>query len=998
MTSWPVRRRARRLFRGNASALACIFAGVFAFSSGAVRPLAAQQAQPNTYAGFDGQTVSAVDIAAGPTVNVDDLRHLIQQKPGQPFSEQAINNSVAALQRTKRFTEVQMSVTPDQAGLHITFILQPADYIGILQFPGAGTRFAYTALMQAANIPDQSPYVPGMEKLAAEGVLNYLHTRGFFTAEVTPDIQRDESHHLVNILFRCSLGPQAKISEIEFTNIPSQQSDSARRALRGWWARLKRVSLKPGQKYSEPRVTKAVPFVRDHIPTQGRLAPSIHLAPAVYDAATNRVEVILELTPGPKTSVKVQGAKVSSKQLSKLIPIYQENAVDQELVNEGENNLTAYFQAKGYFDSTVNSDVTRQSNQVNVVYHVDRGAKHRVKGVYFDGDHYFDDKQLSAYVTVKKGFLFFTRGHYSQQLLNKSVATLTQAYKDAGFADISIQPKVEDFEPEVDVTFEIKEGTQDHVASLELVGNKTQTLPALSRKYPLKMDVGKPYSPKLLDAERSQLLAAYLDLGYLNAAVLSTAAPVQGVPHKMAVTYNINEGPRAYISDVVLLGQQHTNPHFLLQTSAGSVKKGQPQSEGNFLQTESNLYDLGVFDFADVIALRPIVHQTQEEALIKVHESPLNTMDIGGGIEIIPRDGSIPVNSVAVPGLPPVSIGNKFKVSQKSYVGPRFTFDFVRHDIRGRAETATFGAIFSRLDQRAFITYADPHLHGSTWSSLLGISVERTTENPVYTAAIGQASIQAEKNLNAKRTEHLIGRYSFQRTDLSRVLIPGLVLPEDQHVRLSGFDVEYIRDSRDKPLDAHRGVYQTADFGVTATALDASANFFRFLGQSAFYVPVKPWLTWATNFRVGFAAPFSSSSVPISERFFTGGADSLRGFPINGAGPQRSLPVCTDPSNPATCNLISVPIGGDMLFIVNTEGRFPLPLYHNLGGVLFYDGGNVYSNLRLGELTGNFTHSVGAGLRYNTPVGPVRFDFGYRITTVPGVKATQYFVTLGQSF
>lgn len=87
-----------------------------------------------------------------------------------------------------------------------------------------------------------------------------------------------------------------------------------------------------------------------------------------------------------------------------------------------------------------------------------------------------------------------------------------------------------------------------------------------------------------------------------------------------------------------------------------------------------------------------------------------------------------------------------------------------------------------------------------------------------------------------------------------------------------------------------------------------------------------------------------------------------------------------------------------MLFIVNSEARFPLPIYHNLGGAVFYDGGNVYSNLRLGELTGNFTHSVGAGLRYNTPVGPVRFDLGYRITNVPGVKATQYFVTLGQSF
>jgi outer membrane protein assembly factor BamA len=753
----------------------------------------------------------------------------------------------------------------------------------------------------------------------------------------------------------------------------------------------------PGQKYSEPRIARSIDFIRDRPRTQNRLAPLVRLASSTYEPDSNRVDVRLDIVPGPEVSVHVTGAHVSSKTLHRLIPVYEEGAADQDLVDEGQRNLRAYFQTKGYFNAKVDSHVDKSNNKFDIVYEVARGLKHREAGIYFDGNQYFSDDDLKSHISIKKGFLFL-HGSYSEQLLSKSVNSLTQLYKDQGFESVSIQPKVEDFQPQVYVTFEIKEGPQDKVASLQLVGNKTQSSSVLTQKYAFQLQPGRPFSLKLMEADRTRLLAAYLDLGYLNAAVRSAASAASGQPHTINVTYTIDEGTQARTSDVVLLGAKHTNASFIHEITAKQLKPGQPLSEGQFLQLESDLYDLGIFDWAGVKPLRPVVDQTQEEVLVKIHESPLNSMDIGGGLEIIPRSGNIPVNSVAVPGIPPVSLGNKFTVSQKSYVGPRFSFDFARHNLRGRAETATIGTVLSRLDQRGFFNYADPHLRGSSWSSLFSVSGERSTQNPIYTAELGQASFQVERALDKKRTKNAILRYSFQRTNLYDILIPGLVLPQDRHVRLSTFDGEYIRDTRDKPLDAHHGVYQTFDFGVTSKALGASADFVRFLGQSAFYVPVKPWLVWASNIRLGLATPFPGSDVPLSERFFTGGADSLRGFPVNGAGPQRPVPVCSNPSNPATCTLISVPVGGNMLFIVNSEARFPLPIKHGVGGVFFYDGGNVYSKISLRQFVNDFTHSVGVGLRYQTPVGPVRFDVGYRVTSVPGIRATQYFVTVGQSF
>jgi outer membrane protein insertion porin family len=343
-------------------------------------------------------------------------------------------------------------------------------------------------------------------------------------------------------------------------------------------------------------------------------------------------------------------------------------------------------------------------------------------------------------------------------------------------------------------------------------------------------------------------------------------------------------------------------------------------------------------------------------------------------------------------------LGSKFTVSQKSFIGPRVTLQYARHDLRGRAETASLAFVISRLDQRGAFTYADPHIHSSRWSSLFSVTAERTTENPIYAAAIGTSSFQIERQLDKKKTQKLIAQYSFQYTDLTNLLIPDLVPPQDLKVRVSGPTIQYIRDTRDKPLDAHRGQFQTLSFLVAPQSLGSTASFVRFFGQSSFYKPISSKLVWANNFRLGLAAPFNGSAVPLSELYFTGGPDSLRGFPINGAGPQRPVQVCSNPSDSSTCTLINVPVGGQMLAIFNSELRFPLPKYKNLGGVFFYDGGNVYANINARQFLDNYSNSIGFGLRYYTKVGPIRIDFGRNLNPIPGINATQYFITLGQSF
>lgn len=977
----------------------CVATGVFTLRCVSAR---AQEAKPETYAGFNGKTVSKVQVSVRPTMDVESIRALLKIKPGEPFSASAVQASVDAIDRTKQFSKVEVSVQPEQAGLNVQFILEPASYVGIVTFPGSKRQFLYTQLLQAVNIPEQSPYFDDLLPQGQSALQTFLQVAGYFSARVRPELHRDDPHRIVNLVFHVELGPRAKVGAIVIDGVPAAEADHIRKDLRSIWARLKRDSLKPGQGYSPVKISKASDYIRAHLRNEQRLAPVVEHASSEYNPRTNRADITFRVSPGPLVAVRVTGAHLWKRTIRREIPIYEESAVDRDLVDEGERNLTSYFQSKGYFDAKVTAEYQQQPDKVTVTYQVSEGKRHHVEGVYFQGNRFFDDGRLEAAVGVKKGHSIlghtFSRGKFSDGLLRRSVDSLTALYRDSGFANALVVPKVADFDPLVDVTFQINEGEEDKVASLRVEGNRSRPQAALSPKGELNLKEGSAYSPRLLEMDRNRILATYLDEGYLNAIFKSEVTPDPSNAHLVNVVYTIKEGPQGHVSDVILLGENVTRPGFIRDVTQPNVSAQKPLSEGSFFTAESDLFNLSIFDWVSVKPLRPISDQDQEEVLVKVHEAPRYTMDIGGGLEVIPRSANIPVGHVALPGIPPIGLGTKFSVTQKSFFGPRFSFSIARHNMRGRAETATFSTVLSRLDQSGAFTYADPRLHGTTWSSLFSLSAQRSTDNPLFTARLGGGSFQIEKALDAKRTQKVIAFYSFQRIDLSKLLIPDLVLPVDQHVRLSTISGEYLRDSRDNPLDAHHGLYQTFNVGITPTALGSSANFVRFLGQTAFYVPARPWLTWATNVRLGLATPFSGSHVPLSQRFFSGGADSLRGFPIDGAGPQRPVSVCGNANDPTTCTVISVPVGGNMLFILNSEARFPLKAIKNLGGAFFYDGGNVYSNINFRQLVDDYTNTVGLGVRYQTPVGPVRFDVAYRLTSVPGVKATQYFVTLGQSF
>jgi outer membrane protein assembly factor BamA len=542
------------------------------------------------------------------------------------------------------------------------------------------------------------------------------------------------------------------------------------------------------------------------------------------------------------------------------------------------------------------------------------------------------------------------------------------------------------------VMFRVDEGARDIVEELNIVGNNTMPISRLAPAG-LNLAPGKPYSQKLADQDRTQITTQYLNNGYLTATFRETVDTVDGNKHRLSVTYQIYEGPRVITNSVITVGAEDTRQSFIDRTA--NLQAGVPLTEVKMLSSESRLYEPGIFDWAEVGPRRQITTQDREDLVVKLHEAKPNSITYGFGFEVINRGGSVPSGTVAVPGIPPIGLSNNFKTSEKTFWGPRGHVEYIRKNVRGKAETITLSGLAGRLDQRGGFTFQNPHFRNTKWVSTILLNGEHDSTNPIYTAGIGQAGFQLQRTIGRDKTKTVFIRYGYEQTGLTRLLIPDLVPPEDQHVRLSSFSTSFIRDTRDNLLDAHRGIYESFEVGVAPEALGSSVSFTRLLAQTAYYKRLPSNVIWANSLRVGLAQPFSGSHVPVSETFFSGGGSTLRGFPLNGAGPQRTITACGDPADPSTCSPISVPTGGNQLFIVNSEFRIPAPIKKGFGVVGFYDGGNVFRTI---GFHGQYTNTVGFGFRYATPVGPIRFDIGHNLNAPPGIKATQYFVTLGQAF
>lgn len=938
---------------------------------------------------YEGENVSSVELAGRPDLNYDEYTPLITQHAGDAFSADKIDQTIAALRRTGNFKDVQLDLRPDSDGVRVMLILQPAIYFGIYQFSGA-EEFPYARLLQVANYSPQEAFSRADLQKAETAITTFLRRNGYFGAEVHSKVAVDKGTGLANVDFDVKLDRLAKFGDIVITGPSSDQADQLKDILRSLRARLKGSALREGKDYSLRTLEKATQYLEGRLQSENRLAARVRLIGANYNPATNRADISFEVDIGPVVHGKLVGASLWPWTKHKLLPIYQENGLAPELIQEGRQNLLREFRQKGFFDVQVDTETQVAPDGVTVLYKVNKGQQKKIEDVAFTGNDHFDKEELQQHVNVKEAH-FLSNGSYNET----SIKTLQAFYQSNGYNQVKVTPQFKTQNNEIVVTFAVNEGPLDSVSNFRIEGNNSVPLTKLAPDG-LRLAPGQPYSQKFIDDDRNKILSHYLEDGYLTATLHVSATPAPNDPHKFDVVYEIGEGPQVRTSNIITVGRRVTL-QALIDMRLRSLKAGVPLTERDILSSETRLYNTGIFDWAEVNTRTQVTSQEQEDVIVKVHESKRNTLTYGFGFEMVNRGGSVPTGTVALPGLPTVGLPSTFKTSQQNFMGPRVNLQYTRTNVRGKAETMTFGGLYGPLDRRGTFAFTDPNFRWTNWNASLTLTGEYNKENPIFTSRIGQFGFQLQRPLNSNRTQNLLLRYTFSETGLTNLLIPDLIPLDDRRTRLSTLAAVWIRDTRDNALDARKGAYDSLEFDVNPSVLGSNVNFGKFVAQAAIYRPIHR-IVWANSIRVGVEQAFAGSHVPLSQKFFSGGGSTLRGFPLNGAGPQRKIPACGNPADTSTCGFINVPTGGNELFILNSELRIPLPIMKNLSLATFYDGGNVIDPAGFKNFSRLYTNSVGLGLRYATPVGPIRVDFGHNLSPIPGIKATQFFITLGQAF
>jgi outer membrane protein insertion porin family len=950
----------------------------------AVAPVAAQPPAPSSALdALLGKPIAEVRLTvAGQRVEDPALTGALETRQGAPLTAVGVRQSILLLMATDRFSDVAVDAQRAPAGGVRTVVA--IDFRGDL---GLSARQLRTAVLDRFSA---SPPAWRGDEIA--GMLETLcRDQGFLGAKVTARTEAGRGQDQLRLVFDVKAGPQARVGESHVEGAPDGEAPQV----------LARLGVTAGAKFNREALDQAVDRyaadLRSHGYLEARVDTDVVTAPDLQ-----LVNVTVRVNRGPAVTVTYRGDPLPETRRKETLALLREGALDQDALENQERSIENDLRAEGYRDAV--APFVREpgpDGRVQVVFTLARGRQYRLAAVNLAGCQQVPRADVLPAIKAAPG------QWYVKAKLDADAAAIRGFYLGRGFrtAEVKVVSAPAGADPtQLAVTFSVTEGPRTTIDAIDFQG--VSAIQASTLRQVVRSQVNGPFYQPWVDQDRDNVLAEYQARGYLEARVeVPEAFNADGTRFSLRLV--VREGPQILIDHVLIRGNVRTKSSTI--DRAVALRTGMPLTMGELVKSQQRVSALGLFRKVQIAQLQA-GDANRRDILVIVEEAPVNTIGYGGGLE---GTQVLRPNALGIPEqVLEVSPRGFFEVGRRNLWGKDRSVDlFLRGAIRSTDQFTTTGSSTTTSstgfhEYRVLATYQEPRFMDLPVDLVVSGALDQAIRS---TFDFNRQQMYVEGSHRFGRKLSVAGRYALGRTRLFNETIAATdQLVVDRlfpRVRLSTLSASAIFSSRDDAFDPTRGVLIAVDTTLAPRAIGSEVGFVKGTWQSYFYkkVPGLPGAVFAGGARVGLAFGFPVSAVdangqpiaieqelPASERFFAGGDTSVRGFALDQLGA----------SNVIDQNGVSN--GGNGLVIFNAELRFPLWRAKSLGGAVFIDPGNVFAKVSQIDL-GDLRSGVGFGLRWKSPVGPLRLDFAWKLRPITygnGTRETGFawYITIGQAF
>ena len=939
-----------------------------------------------------GRPVRQVELTSeGRVVRDAQLEGLVGITAGEPLSVAAVREAIVHLMAMGRYVDVQVAAVPDEEGVRVEIELVPLREVRRIVFTG---DLGLAERDLRTFVEDRFGAAPARGRSAdiAGAIEDHLADRGYLRPSV--EVAAAPLDQPGDIVFRVASGRRARVGTVSYrAEDPADSADIEAR-----------VSIRAGDAYDRLQIRRRLDAAAEHWRARRYYEASVTADPEISeDGAT--VDLLITFLRGPLVTVSVKDNALTAKQLAEFVPAEREGSIDEDLLEDAEAAIEDHLRAQGYRDGDASYQKIATAGALDIVFTVKYGPLYRVAGVRVEGASALAPADLTPLLGLAPGRPFV------QTQLEADVRALIAAYRQQGFGDVSCTPAVEPApggrtpgEAPVVVVLRVVEGPRTIVTEVDLSGR--DAVPEAELRAALATRTGQPLVEPDIEADRDRLLGVYLNRGFRLASV---GVSVALTPDKTGarVRFVIGEGPRVYVDHVIVVG----NNRIAESTIRGELllRPGEPMGQQAIEESQRRLSALGVFRRVTIAELQ-YASDDRRDILVTVEESPATTLGYGGGVEFQEVENL----EFAPRGF--VELGRRNLWGKNRSVNLFSRISFRR---RGYTETGADGqpveVSSTNVEYRVVGTYREPRFAGTAADMQVAVGFEQGSRTS-FSFRTQSARVNLSQRYRANWT--LQGEYSISRNDIfedrinpaDRPLIDRL-FPQ---VRIGSTSLSAVRSTRDDAVNPRRGSLIGLNGELALRAIGSEVGFAKTFLQAFVYrqLPASPRVVLAAGARLGLGTGFPRDvplttpdgdpilgpdgtqltakvrDIPASERYFAGGDTTVRGFQLDHVG------------EPDTFDSDGTPIGGHAEIVLNSEVR--MAVWKDLGVVGFLDAGNVYSTVNNFSL-GSLRAGAGVGLRYNSPVGPIRFDFGWKLGTlrVYGPVREDRFalhISIGQAF